>query len=233
MDENQIDFLLYSNLHDRRSFYKGSHASDELDIKKLHVKKLSEPVCFSFIVNTLKRNESGKMGHWLAFFIKVERDKIHLKFVDSYKMQYTFYGIHIKNYINRLRLLALENNVKFIFEEVPFRMQSLNTKTCGVYTIYSVLGLKNCKSNSLYNIFSSFDKKNWMNNDRQMIEFIVKIWPKNSCSDIFTKYNDVPFFPKKLFDRPGCLKKCTCQKNCCQKLRSLEYIRPNVKNIFS
>lgn len=41
-----------------------------------------------------------------------------------------------------------------------------------------------------------------MNNDRQMIEFIVKKWPNNSCSDIFTKYNDVPFCPKKLFDRP-------------------------------
>ena len=143
--------VLYHNLNDRRDFYRGSFASDELGSTRLQVRDAR--TCFSFISNTLKRNESNSMGHWLGFFIQMTRKKISLKFVDSFKMPYTFYGENIKDYINQYRYLAMENGYQFIFEEIPFRLQASNSRACGGYAVYAVLGLKNCKSNNFCKIF--------------------------------------------------------------------------------
>ena len=147
-------------------------------------------------------------------------------------MAYSFYRKNIKDYIDKFRYLAIENNAVFIFEEIPFRLQSSSSKACGGYAVYSILGLKNCRSNSLCKIFSSFDTKNKHLNDRHVQDFIVKKWPSMFCSNIFTKDNKVPFCPKKVFGTAGCLKLCKCGKGCCTIVRSLEYIRPNIKFIF-
>ena len=114
------------------------------------------------------------MGHWLGFFIQMTRKKISLKFVDSFKMPYTFYGENIKDYINQYRYLAMENGYQFIFEEIPFRLQASNSRACGGYAVYAVLGFKNCKSGSLCKIFSGFDTKNRRMNDKFVQDFVVK-----------------------------------------------------------
>ena len=173
------------------------------------------------------------MGHWLGFFVQMSRKKIRLKFVDSFKMPYTFYGENIKDYIGRCRRMATENGIQFIFEETPFRLQASDSKACGAYAVYAILELKNCGSNSLRNFFSSFDTKNRRANDKFVQDFVVKKWPKSFCSDIFTKDSRVPFCPEKVFGAAGCLKICRCTKGCCSKVRSLEYIRPNIKFILS
>lgn len=232
MNENQVDLVLYHNLDDKRGFYKGSFAANELDSEHLYV-NAHEPACFSFIANTLERNENNRMGHWLGFFVQITRKKIYLKFVDSFKMSYIFYGENIKNYITKFRYLAIENGCQFIFEEVPFRLQASNSKACGGYAVFAVLGLGNCKSNSLCEIFSHFDTRNRRMNDRFVENFVIKKWPKTFCSDVFSKDNKVPFCPKKIFGTPGCLKLCRCSKNCCSEARSMEYIQPNIKNLFS
>jgi len=68
--------VLYHNLNDRRDFYKGTYASNELVGKKLRVDKLGGTTCFSFIVNTLQRYESNKMGHWLSIMVKIDGKKL-------------------------------------------------------------------------------------------------------------------------------------------------------------
>ena len=236
MNENQLDMVLYHNLNDGRDFYMGSFASDELGDTRLQVQNynnLDGPACFSFISNTLERNGSAGMGHWLGFFVQMTRKKIRLKFVDSFKMPYAFYGENIKDYIDRYRRLATENDIQFIFEETPFRLQASDSKACGAYAVYAILEFKNCDSNSLRNFFSSFDTKNRRANDKFVQDFVVKKWPKSFCSDIFTKDSRVPFCPEKVFGAAGCLKICRCRKGCCSKVRSLEYIRPNIKFILS
>ena len=74
MNENQVDLVLYHNLDDKRFFYKGSFAANELDSEQLYV-NTHEPACFSFIANTLERNENNRMGHWLGFFVQITRKK--------------------------------------------------------------------------------------------------------------------------------------------------------------
>merc|ERR1712243_292393 len=119
----------------------GTYASNELVGKKLRVDKLGGTTCcFSFIVNTLQRHESNKMGHWLTIMVKIDRKKINLKFVDSFKMPYGYYGNQISNYINHYRLLAMENNAHFALEEAPFKLQAANSKSCGAYSVFSILG---------------------------------------------------------------------------------------------
>ena len=234
MNEDQINLVLYHNLNDRRDFYKGTYASNELVGKKLRVAKLGKDAkCFSFIVNTLQRTESNKMGHWLSIMVKMDRKTIHLKFVDSFKMPYAYYGHLISNYINHYRLLAMKNNAHFTLEEVPNSMQAINSKSCGAYSVFSILGLKNCKSSTLYKTFSGFDTKNKNKNDKFVEDFVVRKWPNRFCSDILTRSNKVPFCPQKTFNRPGCLLICKCGKDCCTKLRSEHYKRSNLKFLFS
>ena len=232
MDENQIDLVLHSNLDKKSNYYRGSYACDEL--KGLYINNLSHAQCFAFVCNTLKRNQSGMMGHWVCISVRVEHmlKKIHLKFIDSYKIPYTAYGLYITDYIDSLRLLALENNFKFTFEEVPFRMQASDSKTCGIYALYGVMGLKHCDSATLKKIFSRFDIKNRKHNDRNMVDYIIKKWPRHFCSDAFGSTKGPSFCPKKLFDSFKCLKNCYCKKECCKTHRETEYIRSKVKNIF-
>lgn len=234
MDENQLGLVLYHNLKDKRDFFKGTFASNELNHDDLLVDDFDEPICFSFIVNNLQRENAKDMGHWLSVFVKLTGKKLYFKFVDSFKMPYTFYGKYIKEYVDHLRLSSMENNVQFIFEEIPFGLQSFKSHSCGGYAVYSVLSLKNCNSTTLRKIFSSFDPKEKMANDIFVEEYVVEKWPRTFCTDIFNKYNKVPFCSQKVFGRPGCLLKCRCtKKNCCDKLQSVEYIRPNIKRIFS
>ena len=224
MDENQIDLVIYHNLKDKK-IYKGTFAANELVPFKL------KQGCTAFVTNTLSRNDVRDMGHWLAIIVFVSGKNVNLKFVDSFKMPYSTYGKYIKDYIDNLRVKAAEHDFKFIFEEVPFGLQSVNSLSCGGYVVYSILGLKNC-SNSLCKLFSSFTT-NKKSNDRFVEDFVEKKWPKTFCSDIITKSNKVPFCKKKVFKSSNCLLKCFCGKECCFKLRTDYYIRPKVKNIFS
>ena len=207
MNENQLDLVIYHNLHDKRDFYMGSFASDELGDPSLQIcgelddssgKDLK--TCFSFIANTLERNpktaskftrnpvmnNNGKMGHWLALFVQMTRKKISLKFADSFKMPYSYYGEHIKNYIDQYRDIAADYGLQLVFEEMPFRMQQSNSYLCGGYATYTVLGLKNCNSDSLRKIFSvKFDSKNKRMNDKIVENFVIKNGPNLSAQTYF------------------------------------------------
>ena len=124
MNETQLDYFLYFNLGSEKyvKYYKGSYASDELKDSRLSIKNIDKPICFGFIFNTLERNQADKMGHWISLFIKVlpKSKRLDLKFLDSYKRPYESYGKGISNYINRLRILALNKNMEFKFENAPF-----------------------------------------------------------------------------------------------------------------
>ena len=225
MDENQIDLVIYHNLKDKKIF-KGTFAANEL----VPMRRL-EPGCTAFVTNTLSRNDVRDMGHWLAIIVKISGKIVNLKFVDSFKMPYSNYGKYIKDYIDNLRVKAAEHDFKFIFEEVPFGLQSVNSLSCGGYVVYSILGL--VRDIQLCKLFSSFSTTNKKSNDRFVEDFVEKKWSKTFCSDIFTKNVKVPFCKQKVFKRRGCLLKCFCGKECCSILRTDYYIRPKVKNIFS
>ena len=234
MNENQIDLVIYHNLHDKRDFYMGSFASDELDDPSLLLGSHGR-TCFSFISNTLERRGSASMGHWLGFFVQMTRKKIHLKFADSFKQPYSNYGEHIENYIDQYRDMAADYGIQLMFEEMPFRMQQSNSKSCGGYAVYSVLGMKNCNSNSLRKIFSKFDYKNRGINDKIVENFVIKKWPRSFCSDIFSKGVKTPFCPAKVFGTKDCLKKCRCKTlNCCggDKVHHDNYVGMNIKKIL-
>ena len=228
-----IDLVIYHHLKDKRDFFKGTFASNELN--RLRVDNLEVNTCFSFVANTLARHDANSMVHWLAFFVKISGKKVYLKFVDSFKMPYTFYGKYIKDYIDNLRYLTMKHgDMQLIFEEVPFGLQSYKSFSCGGYAVYSILGLKHCKSRTLHHLFSNFNANNKKTNDMFVEDFVVKKWPKRFCSDIFTKDVKVPFCAQKVFKRPGCLLKCFCETtNCCTNIRPDYYIRPKVKHLFS
>ena len=235
MNENILDFLMYTNLGKNR-FYKGSYANNELNSDKISISNLNKSKCFGFICNTLNRDESYKVGHWIAVSIKIDSTlkKINVKFMDSYKLSHVLYGQNIVKYISKLRLMAMENNVKFIFEENPFRMQGLKSSTCGVYCVYGLTHLAKCNTVTLKSIFSKFNRNNFAKNDFEMVKYAIKIWPRNFCSDIFdTSENSVSFCPKKLFKSHKCLNKCRCGKNCCSDNRTRQYISSRVKFILS
>ena len=203
MNENQLDLVIYHNLHDKRDFYMGSFASDELGDPSLQICELDDSsgkdlkTCFSFIANTLERNftagkispvKKGKMGHWLALFVQMTRKKISLKFADSFKMPYSYYGEHIENYIDQYRDIAADYGLQLVFEEMPFRMQQSNSYLCGGYAAYTVLGLKNCNSDSLRKIFSvKFDSKNKRMNDKIVENFVIKNGPNLSAQTYFLR----------------------------------------------
>ena len=156
MNEQIVDFLMFTNLGQNK-FYKGSYANNELDKYKIHISNLNKSKCFGFICNTLNRNQSHRMGHWVALTVKFDSGlkSINVKFIDSYRLSHVIYGGNIVKYISRLRLLAMENNIKFTFEEIPFRLQGLKTSTCGVYCIYGLTGLSKCNSATLKSVFLS------------------------------------------------------------------------------
>ena len=57
-------------------------------------------------------------------------------------------------------------------------------------------------------------------------------WPKNACSDMIYNPKGVSFCPVKKYNHPKCLTKCTCDKGCCKKPKSLEYIKEKISHIF-
>ena len=127
----------------------------------MSIKNLNNPICFGFIFNTLKRNESDRMGHWISLHI-IYMPKLkcfNLKFADSFKQNYEMYGEHVSSYISNLRMLALKNNVRFKLEYVPFVLQSSKSKVCSAYAIYTLMQLIDCNQKILYNFFSDFDSK--------------------------------------------------------------------------
>ena len=234
MNENHIDIVVYHNVKDKRDFFQGSFALDELSHDNLQVDNLNEPRCFSFIFNTLSRSDTSKIGHWLAVYVKIAGKKVHFKFADSFAQPYTFYGKNVKDYADSFRELCYDHNAQFIFEEMPFRVQAFNSYACGAYAVYTILGLQKCKYKTLHSIFSSFDIRNKLKNDLKIEEYVVKKWPRTFCTDVFTPTNKTPFCSQKVFMRPGCLLECCCEKNCSNKVRSVDhYIRPNIKYIFS
>ena len=110
----------------------------------MSIKNLNKPICLGFIFNTLKRNESDRMGHWISIHIiyMPKLKCLNIKFADSFKQHYKIYGEHISNYINNLRLLTLQNNITFKLENVPFVLQFPKSKVCGAYAIYTLMQLK-------------------------------------------------------------------------------------------
>ena len=234
MDENILDFLMYSNLG-QNNFYKGTYASNELNLYKIHISNFNKSKCIGFICNTLNRNQTNKIGHWLGLYVKIESGlkNIHVKFIDSYKIPYVLYGRSIVSYIARLREIAMSKKAKFIFEQIPFRLQSDTANTCGAYCIYGLTKLAKCNSISLKTIFSKFNKKLFRKNDLEMVRYTIKIWPKKICSDIFNTKKGVYFCPKKLFKSHKCLNKCRCGNNCCSYNKNEQYISSHVKNLIT
>ena len=155
MNENQIDYFLYSNLGknmgDKRfvDFYEGTFSADE--IVRNHV-DLKRAKCFGFIFNTLERmSAKDRVGHWLCLYIQIkpESKMLNLKFLDSLKKTYYWYGKHVSKYIDRMRNMALRNNFKFNLDIVQFALQSDNSKICGGYACYGIMKLAHCKGVSL------------------------------------------------------------------------------------
>lgn len=237
MDENMLDTFVFSNLKHMGkanflSYYKGTHASDELH--KLHIKNFKKPLCFAFILNTLERKNSNTLGHWLCIFVRLkpETKTLNIKFLDSFKNPYHTYGNNISEYIDRLRIRASNNRFAFKIENVPHMLQAYGSKVCGAYCCYGILKLKNCKENTLKNIFSKFDRKNRKKNDFLIGEFVLRNWPLKSCTDMLTNPRGVAFCPKKVYNHPNCLPKCKCEHKSCEKPKSLEYIRQTLTNLF-
>lgn len=231
MNENIVDFLMYSNLG-KNTFYKGSYANNELDSYKIRISNLNKSKCIGFICNTLNRDESHKTGHWVGLSVKIDSGikNINVKFIDSYKLPHVLYGGNIVKYISKLRVMAMDYNVKFILEEIPFRLQGLKSSTCGMYCIYGLTHLAKCNSVSLKSIFSKFNKINFRKNDSEMVKYAIRIWPRNFCSDIFNSKKGVNFCPKKIFKSHKCLNICRCGKNCTSNNSTKQYISTHVKH---
>ena len=232
MNESQIDYHLYhtlknKNINDFKSFYKGTFASNELSHPRLRVASLKKSKCFGFIFNSLMRHQSNNMGHWLAIVVKnMPKSKLlSIKFFDSYKKPYSFYGTYVTNYINNLRRQSINMNYKFKLENAPFILQDYNSKVCGAYAIYVIARLRSCKQNTLKNIYKHFDAKRRSKNDLKIGEYVAKNWPKKTCSDMLNNPKGVSFCPRKVYNHPKCLTSCICKKPCCQSPKSKEYIR--------
>ena len=237
MNENQVDVFIYSHLKHLgnkkfRAYYKGTYASDELG--ELYIKHFNKPLCFTFILNTLKRKESDVMGHWLCIYISVKPEfkMVNIKFFDSFKNQYHTYGSNISDYVDRLRINTAKVGFSFKMENAPFILQSYGSKICGGYCCYAVIKLKKCGENTLHSIFSKFDTSARKINDILMGEFIAKNWPLKSCTDTINNRSGISFCPKKVYNHFRCLPKCDCKHKKCKNPKSDQYIRRFVYNLF-
>ena len=163
MNENQIDYFIHHKLkrlrhRDFHIYYRGTFACDELSHSRLRITNINKPQCFGFIFNTLKRNESNKMGHWLAIVVKIMPKSVKLIFFDSFNKSYTLYGDYISFYINKIRNLAIANKSSFRLESAPFSLQAIDSKICGGYAIYTLIKLEKCNQTTLKQIYEIFDK---------------------------------------------------------------------------
>ena len=73
MDENILDFLMYSNLG-QNNFYKGTYASNELNLYKIHISNFDKSKCIGFICNTLR----GEFETFLSSLSHLKLTKNHL-----------------------------------------------------------------------------------------------------------------------------------------------------------
>ena len=128
--------------------------------------------------------------------------------------------------------MAVNARFSFKLENAPFILQSRGSKICGGYCCYAVIKLRNCGENSLYSIFSKFDRSGRKMNDLLMGDFIAKNWPLKSCTDVFNNQQAISFCPKKLYNHTRCLPKCDCKHKSCKNPKSIEYIRQAVNNLF-
>ena len=137
-------------------FYKGTFSTDEMVRNSVD---LNQSKCFGFIFNTLERmSAKDSVGHWLCLYIQIkpESKMVNLKFLDSFKKPYYWYGKHVSKYIDRMRNMALRNNFKFNLDNVPFALQSDNSKICEGYACYRIMKLVHCKDVSLNFFFCKF-----------------------------------------------------------------------------
>lgn len=227
MDDNNISYFVVRSLGKNKNkikdFYKGSLTCDRLksDIKI----NFKSSFTIAFIINTLetKSPKNSLEGHWLGMSIqfKPDQQRLILRFFDSLGKTTKSYNPHINSFIESIKLNCRRHRVKFTFDTMNRRVQSLYSKVCGLYAVAFIISTwinKNTKS--LNRIFQGFTIKN---GDLKILLFMKKYYPSRGCHnsklnkglkksiDFLMISQPPPFCPIRTLGAKHCFKKCRCQ----------------------
>ena len=234
MNENQLDYFIVNVLGNKsNTYYKGVYCIDEVLTPKLSIKRFDKNKNFSFIFNTLKRtSNTTEIGHWLSCIIlfTVDNKSLKLRFFDSYAKPYNDYGEDFKSYVDRMKLLCLNNGIRFFYESVERGIQPYNTLHCGIFVSFIVINAFKKPYQNFKTLFleNSISYKNRVKNNQIMELFLKRYWPVDFCKkrnpqdisqfkiplNLFFKRTGVGphvgICPKLTYQADSCLNKCKC-----------------------
>ena len=216
-------------------FYRGSYTADEINrTSDLQITRFDRDCSFSFIVNTLVRNDFKNMGHWLAIglFYSPNLNRMELKFIDSFAQHYRSYNDYIKNYIDSLRVKCYEQDISFKLDTLELQIQSFGTDFCGGYVCFGVVELFKSRYKSVSALFKNFNTNTKKKNDKHIATYINRNWPQKICR---VRWNSkeyplkIPlalrknmklgkstnFCPKITYGHNKCLRICNCDHGLC------------------
>ena len=224
MDENAINFML-SKMLPTNNHYLNTFSSNQLnDSVNLKLNMISKrPEFYSFIVNTLSYTEEfDKLGHWLSIFITKNKNGVKVKYFDSFADKPTKYP-NVSKYINNIKKKCAQYRIYFKLEILSYSIQSIYSKVCGIYVVYSIIQYHINPNLSLTNIFDIFKIRDVIKNDSKIMQFLITRWPTNTCHMLPIYRNNKVFFfnPSKKMEAPPmcpmrdmdsniCMKKCKC-----------------------
>ena len=127
-----------------------------------------------FIVN-VHVSSNRTMGHWVTFYASSST----LAFLDSFALPMETYGKHFTYFKTQLQHLT--------FLHLPYRVQSLQSLTCGAYAIYFVSSI--CKyglRGGLERFFHLFHPSRYTANDTIALSYAYKfLTPMPPCIRTF------------------------------------------------
>ena len=224
MDENAINFML-SKLLSSNNHYLDTFSSNQLnDSNKLKLNLISkQQESFCFIVNTLSYvEEFDKLGHWLSIFITKNKNKVIIKYFDSFADNPSKYP-EVSKYIDDIKKRCKQHRIYFRLEMLNSSIQSIYSKVCGIYVVYSIIKYHTHPNLLLKNIFEIFRIRDVRKNDANIMNFLIRHCPTNTCHLIPIYRNNKVFFfksskkmktppmcPMKDMDADMCMQNCNC-----------------------
>ena len=242
MDDNNLNYVIKKSLPSKHD-YVGTFTSDDIvDNPLLLINLISKKDLFlSFVANTLKAsNVPFQVGNWVAFVIFKSKSGLSLKYFDSFAdspRKYSPFGTFIMN----IKKKCLTHKIPFNLDTMKRPIQGPYSKLCGLYAAYAEIKSHHKRQSPLKKIFDQFSS-NLKANDRKILYFLFKQWPRASCHDEAI-YNNMkmsldflrkqpPFCPKITLSAKKCFKKCTCS-TCCQKKKLRGLTKKSYINAFS
>lgn len=173
MNALQIEEGLRGVLGDRVNFLGCYPQNDFLKVIQ-DAKKLLKPSVF--ILNTLNREDTAIMGHWIAVFIDYET--LTIGYYDSYNLHPSLNSRALHSFIQSSPYMNVST--------LAYRLQGIQTTVCGLYVMYiSYLLTHYTLKRALQSIHATFKKGQYFYNDKLITRMGYKLFHMPNCERTF------------------------------------------------